>query len=208
MCYDCYRKRGACICVDASNKRGRKKIYTATPASDNRNKLELFSWNGSGHSLPSSAQPLAVGACGRLSRIHSCRLWCWLLRSMSRTILDVAASSLALNQPVEPLQKVSSQSIAAGLIVKAGVGWTLPPETAGEAKARRKRTRTTERQEQESLLVGSAKAATPRKPAARAKLVKVLGLLGSGHDGEILTASRQAERLRAERGRTWDDLIR
>jgi hypothetical protein len=132
---------------------------------------------------------------------------------MSRTILDVAASSLALNRPVEPLQKVSSQSIAAGLIVKAGVGWTLPPETAEEAKARRKRTRTTERQEQENerisaFLVGSAKVATPLEPAARAKLVKVLGLLGSGHDGEILTAARQAERLRAERGRTWDDLIR
>ena len=94
-----------------------------------------------------------------------------------------------------------------------GVNFPRRITTAGEAKARRKRTRTTERQEQENerisaFLVGSAKVATPLEPAARAKLVKVLGLLGSGHDSEILTAARQAERLRAERGRTWDDLIR
>ena len=41
----------------------------------------------------------------------------------------------------------------------------------------------------------------------REKLVKTLGLLGSAHDGEILAAARQAERMRREARMTWYDLI-
>ena len=38
-------------------------------------------------------------------------------------------------------------------------------------------------------------------------LAKVLGMLGSDHDGEVLAAARQAERMRKETGRTWDELL-
>src|SRR5947209_18925415 len=41
----------------------------------------------------------------------------------------------------------------------------------------------------------------------RDKLARVLGLLGSNHDGEVLAAARQAERLRAEAGLTWADIV-
>ena len=41
----------------------------------------------------------------------------------------------------------------------------------------------------------------------REKLAKTLGLLGSAHDGEILAAARQAERMRREARMTWYDLI-
>jgi hypothetical protein len=41
----------------------------------------------------------------------------------------------------------------------------------------------------------------------RDRLARVLGMLGSGHDGEVLAAARQAERLRAEAGLTWFDII-
>lgn len=41
----------------------------------------------------------------------------------------------------------------------------------------------------------------------RDRLARVLGMLGSAHDGEALAAARQAERLRAEAGLTWNEIV-
>jgi hypothetical protein len=41
----------------------------------------------------------------------------------------------------------------------------------------------------------------------RDRLAKLLGMLGSDHDGEILAAARQAERLRSEARLTWADIL-
>jgi hypothetical protein len=41
----------------------------------------------------------------------------------------------------------------------------------------------------------------------RERLSKLLGMLGSEHDGEALAAARQAERLRAEAGLTWAEIL-
>ena len=41
----------------------------------------------------------------------------------------------------------------------------------------------------------------------RARLVKVLGLMSSDHDGERAAAAWQATRLVKSRGLSWDDLI-
>ena len=41
----------------------------------------------------------------------------------------------------------------------------------------------------------------------RERLARVLGMLGSAHDGEALAAARRAERLRAEAGVTWLDIL-
>lgn len=43
--------------------------------------------------------------------------------------------------------------------------------------------------------------------ADAARLVKVLGLFASAHDGEVLSAARQAEQIRRRLGRRWDELI-
>ena len=43
--------------------------------------------------------------------------------------------------------------------------------------------------------------------ADTARLVKVLGLFASAHDGEVLSAARQAEQIRRRLGRRWDELI-
>jgi hypothetical protein len=40
------------------------------------------------------------------------------------------------------------------------------------------------------------------------KLVKVLALLGSSHDGERAAAAAAADRMLREAGLTWDDVIR
>jgi hypothetical protein len=41
----------------------------------------------------------------------------------------------------------------------------------------------------------------------RDRLAKLLGMLGSAHDGEIVAAARQPERLRADAGLTWPEIL-
>lgn len=41
----------------------------------------------------------------------------------------------------------------------------------------------------------------------RARLAKVLGLLGSAHDGEVLAAAQQAEQMRRAAALTWQEII-
>ena len=41
----------------------------------------------------------------------------------------------------------------------------------------------------------------------RAKLAKILGMLGSSQDGEVLNAVRMAEDMRQQANLTWEDLL-
>jgi hypothetical protein len=41
----------------------------------------------------------------------------------------------------------------------------------------------------------------------RAKLAKILGMLGSSQDGEVLNAARMAEDMRQQANLTWEDLL-
>jgi hypothetical protein len=50
--------------------------------------------------------------------------------------------------------------------------------------------------------------AVPRlTPALAAKLIKVLGMLGSAFDGEVAAAGRKAHAMLKEAGLIWDDVI-
>jgi hypothetical protein len=42
----------------------------------------------------------------------------------------------------------------------------------------------------------------------RERLAKLLGMLGSSHDGEVLNAARAAEQLRRKANLTWDDILK
>jgi len=44
-------------------------------------------------------------------------------------------------------------------------------------------------------------------PERRVRLVKLLGLLSSNHDGERATAGRMADQLLREAGLTWDHVV-
>lgn len=44
-------------------------------------------------------------------------------------------------------------------------------------------------------------------PADRSTVAKLLGLIGSHHDGEALLAARKAHALVRERGATWPDVL-
>jgi hypothetical protein len=52
----------------------------------------------------------------------------------------------------------------------------------------------------------SEKASKPIDQADREKLVKILGMMGSDHDGEALNAARQAEQIRRRLGLTWEQI--
>ena len=41
----------------------------------------------------------------------------------------------------------------------------------------------------------------------RQRLARVCGLFGSDHDGEVLAAARQAEKIRQKLGLTWEELL-
>ena len=38
-------------------------------------------------------------------------------------------------------------------------------------------------------------------------MVKILGMLGSAHDGEVLAAARRAEEQRLKLGSSWEQII-
>jgi hypothetical protein len=50
-------------------------------------------------------------------------------------------------------------------------------------------------------------AAAALTPAFADKLVKVLGMLGSDHDGEVAAAGRTAHSMLKAKGLTWSDVI-
>ena len=50
-------------------------------------------------------------------------------------------------------------------------------------------------------------ARTLLDPSAADRLAKLLGMLGSDHDGEVCNAARLADALVRERGLRWDDVI-
>jgi hypothetical protein len=114
------------------------------------------------------------------------------------------------------IRRACNRLAATGHLHRFGKSWALPPETNAEAKSRRKRFRISARDEREQaerlarmrpLFDPTLVKATPLDRATRIKLTKMLGLLGSEHDGEVLNAARQVERLRTEIGATWADLI-
>jgi hypothetical protein len=52
------------------------------------------------------------------------------------------------------------------------------------------------------------RASTPQLNIdTRLRLARLLGMIGSDHDGEALNAARMADRLVREKGLTWDDVI-
>jgi hypothetical protein len=50
-------------------------------------------------------------------------------------------------------------------------------------------------------------AAASLTPAFADKLVKILGMLGSAHDGEVAAAGRMADAMIKSAGLTWGDVI-
>ncbi len=85
-------------------------------------------------------------------------------------------------------------------------------ETERRAKREKRRAQENRRRAQENNRHAEAEARTLEQDASRfadqmAKLAKVLGLLRSDHDHEVLAAVRQAEAIRRRLGLEWHDLL-
>jgi hypothetical protein len=75
-------------------------------------------------------------------------------------------------------------------------------------KRRRSREQANQERYEEALREAQRLGEAQRqKTDAKAQLKKVLGMLGSDHDGEVLSAARQAEAIRRNLRLTWDQLL-
>ena len=88
--------------------------------------------------------------------------------------------------------------------------WTLTEaqrKRAERERAREKaRERKAKRDEEDYLKFSSIREMEPQPE--RDLLIKILGMLSSNHGGEVLSAARKAEELRAKLGLSWDQIVR
>jgi hypothetical protein len=84
--------------------------------------------------------------------------------------------------------------------------WTLTERHRKEQANERARERRQSRKQQEWEHIFERKE-TEQKAEDEAQLIKILGLLGSDHDGEALAAARLAEKERRKRGLTWGEIV-
>lgn len=144
----------------------------------------------------------------------------WRVDSLVSSAIPHAKTSRQKADARKRITRACDRLVALGLLVrvkgvlaKAGVGlWSLPPETPAEAKIRRKRRHTTEEQDRRYWEWADAVARASNDHIARAKRIKklarILGMLGSSGDTEVMAAAKQADRARAELGCNWEDLLK
>jgi hypothetical protein len=88
-----------------------------------------------------------------------------------------------------------------------------PQTTAEKRRQPRQRAEQQKQQQERAQREEEARRAAgidPSRPKAhddREKLAKILALMGSDHDGEVLSAARRAERQRKRMGLTWAELL-
>ena len=81
--------------------------------------------------------------------------------------------------------------------------WTLASAAKREARRQRRAREKTEGARRRKKFLERADAAT----ATNARLAKLLGMLGSDHDGEVLSAARQVEAERRKLGKVWTEIL-
>lgn len=102
-----------------------------------------------------------------------------------------------------------------GLLVRDGREWMSAAVARRAEEQRQREAERAAREKAEQEPRASAEEPRQRTPLGGAttpgagidRLVKVLSMLGSDHDGEVLAAARQAEALRRRLGIGWDMLI-
>jgi Fe2+ or Zn2+ uptake regulation protein len=138
----------------------------------------------------------------------------WSARQLARTILNSASPAALVS-----IRRAARALEAAGLIVtvpdiSASKFWRLATANKHhQAKTKAKEhKRAKERQQEEEQArrraMGKEYEPPKRSNSKLAKLAKILGMLGSGADGEALAAAREAEKLRRQMDVQWDKLLR
>jgi hypothetical protein len=139
----------------------------------------------------------------------------WGARQLAHSILNSTSPAALVS-----IRRAARALEATGLIVtvpdiSTSKFWRLAAaDKRHQAKKKAKeRKRTDERRQEEDQARRRAmeKDYEPPKRSSdpeMAKLAKILGMLGSDADGEVLAAARRAEKLRCQMDITWDRLLR
>ena len=96
-----------------------------------------------------------------------------------------------------------------GMVVKAGIGWSLTQSHRryqGKERSRQRERQKAEEAARELAFGDDDFETKPRTQAVKTRLAHLLGMLGSDHDGEVISAARQIEKERRRLGKTWHEL--
>jgi hypothetical protein len=142
----------------------------------------------------------------------------------------VQAVALAVGLPVSPpLEAAVRRALSAlkhrGVIVQTGRDWMLAAAYAQQQQQQRKagarkaqsqrrgsdgsRRTSDEHRDADAYKLGGRRESPPPKPGPAPvtpeikRLAGVLGMLGSEHEGEVLSAARRAEMIRQKLGKDW-----
>jgi len=111
-------------------------------------------------------------------------------------------------QPTQTLEACVRRALASlrrkGLVVQdENKQWRSVEAQAREKRRARREFREDEAFEKELL----ERARTAERQSPTRVLIKLLGMLGSDHDGEALAAARKVEAERTRLGKTWEETL-
>jgi hypothetical protein len=137
---------------------------------------------------------------------------CAIVEDLAKSVAGTAAPDFVVSDALRSSINRALRKLArSGLIYEYDrLGPTKYWALVANKEKKRRRSREQARQEryEEALREAQRRAEAQRqKTDATAQLKKVLGMLGSDHDGEVLTAARQAEAIRRKLKLTWDELL-
>ena len=128
----------------------------------------------------------------------------WVAGATNSPSVRRALRRLEAKGVIEPLPKRYGRSII----------WALTKKTKDEARRERRRKRDRARQQkrkyearQEYEESQMARQRLQDRARDTARLERLLGMLGSAHEGELLNAARLVERERRRLGKTWKEIL-
>jgi hypothetical protein len=146
---------------------------------------------------------------GILSAVSNGMPWCTydLADRILRSTSDSAQVSVR-----RALRKLAAQGrvsqVPSDLITKVWCQATVEKrrQSREQAKQRKRQEERAQREEDARRAAAFDRQTLPRA-GDRGKLAKILAMLSSTHDGEVLAAARRAERLRKQMDMSWEGLL-
>ncbi len=128
----------------------------------------------------------------------------WITGTADSPSVRRALKRLEAKGVVTPLPKRNGRSIA----------WVLTKTAKNEARRKRRRERDRARRQkrkyeanQENVESRLAQQRLQDRVRETTRLERLLGMLGSAHEGEVSNAARMIERERSRLGKTWKELL-
>lgn len=146
---------------------------------------------------------------GRSKWLTTREITAWVGLSLSRPESNSLASSI--RRALAALRKrgvLLSQQDSEGVTL-----WTIAEKERRRQSQKRRRAEQKQKKweqadREEAEWLRELTKAREKAESEIERLAKLLGMLGSDHDGEVLNAARRAEEKRREMGKSWQELLR